>query len=219
MGVGKSDKAVRSGSLFPKARFTKAFIEENSLRMKGFAAWVLHPDMLFGARQNWWGSKKQRPEPHEGIDLCLFRDGCGRIIPVDERVRVPAMYDGIVATIVADFLGESIILEHRFPGDGRGVLLTIYGHTVRAEGLAEGDSVREGQVIASVAPPKTSKSSAPPHLHLTVAWSPTPISYDALNWETIGDSSGLQLLDPLPILNGIYEVVDNGNLLPEQREP
>ena len=196
-------------SFLPKACFTAAFVATNNLGAEGFAAWVFHPDMLFGAKRNWWGSRRQRPKPHEGIDLCLFRDGHDRIISVDESIRIPAMYDGTVVKILADFLGESIILEHRFPDSRQGIFLTIYGHIISAEGLAKGRSVKQGQVIASVAPPKSPKSPAPPHLHLTVAWSQRTVLFETIDWSTINDPERLQLLDPLQIIDGAHVLLES----------
>jgi murein DD-endopeptidase MepM/ murein hydrolase activator NlpD len=196
-------------SFFPKALFTEAFIKANHLGEKGITAWVFHPDMLFGATRNWWGSKGQRPNPHEGIDICLYRDGDNRIVSIDEGIKVPAMYDGAVAKIVPDFLGKSIILEHWFPKDRQGLSLTIYGHTVPAQGLIEGGHVKGGQVIATVAPPKSTKSFAPPHLHLTIAWSSKAISFTTIDWAAINNPETFHLIDPLQILDGIHVLLDN----------
>jgi murein DD-endopeptidase MepM/ murein hydrolase activator NlpD len=199
-------KACRS-----KALFTEAFIRLNHLGGEGFTAWVFHPDMLFGAEGNWWGSKRQRPKPHEGIDLCLYRDGHDRIIPVEARTRVPAIFEGMVVKMMADFLGQSILLEHRFPEIRPGVLLTIYGHTVPTEGLALGQRVKQGQMIATIAPPKGQKILVPPHLHVTTAWSSKVPAYTTMDWTTISDPERLQLLDPLQLLGGKYVLVDSSS--------
>jgi hypothetical protein len=212
MGCIRSKKSSipdSSASPFPKACFTEAFVRANDLGAGGFTAWVFHPDMLFGAKQNWWGSKKPRPRPHEGIDLCLFRDGHGRIVLVDESARVPAMYDGVVAKIMPDFLDRSIVLEHRLPEHRQGVSLTIYGHVVPEEGLAKGVPVRQGQVIASIALPKNRRSLVQPHLHLTIARSQKETFTETLDWEMIGDPERLQLLDPLEILDGVHVLLDS----------
>jgi hypothetical protein len=105
-----------------KACFTDAFFKANHFGAGGFTAWVFHPNMLFGAKQNWWGPKRPRPRPHEGIDLCLFRDGLDGIVLIGEGTRVPAMYDGVVAKIMPDFLGESIVLEHKLLEDRKSVV-------------------------------------------------------------------------------------------------
>ncbi len=192
----------------PKADFTEAFIRVNGLVKGGFAAWVFHADMLFGAKKYWWGAKKQRPGPHEGIDLCLFRDGNGKIICIDERTNVPSAYDGTVVKILDDFLGKSILIEHVFRGDGRSVFLTIYGHTVPSEGLSVGESVNEGQVIATVASRKGVKPHVPPHLHLTIGRSTRPILYEGLDWTTISAPERLQLVDPLNMIDGARVIID-----------
>jgi murein DD-endopeptidase MepM/ murein hydrolase activator NlpD len=206
----KSDKPDSFALRFPKACFTKAFIKANDLGAEGFTAWVFHPHMLFGANRNWWGSKSPRPRPHEGVDLCLFRDGHDGIILIGEGARIPAMYDGVAVKIMPDFLGESIVLEHKLPGRRRGAFLTIYGHVVPEEGLAKGEPVKQGQVIASVASQKNQRSLVPPHLHLTIAWIQKEIPTETLDWERISNSASLQLLDPLEILDGVYVLLDRG---------
>ena len=188
----------------PEALFTEAFLTLNYLGGNGFISWVFHPDMLFGARQNWWGAKKPRPRPHEGIDLCLYRDGRDKIINLNEGVGVPAAHEGRVVKVIDDFLGRSIFMEHRFPEINPGVFLTFYGHTLPADGIIPGCSVKQGQLIATVAPPK---NSVPPHLHVTAAWSSNSPAYDTLDWSNISDPERLQLLDPLQILGGLYELL------------
>jgi murein DD-endopeptidase MepM/ murein hydrolase activator NlpD len=194
-----------------KAPFTEAFVRLNNLGGEKFTAWVFHPDMLFGAKRNWWGSKGQRSKPHEGIDLCLYRDGYEKIIPLDERIRVPAMVDGIVVKMMPDFLGQSIILEHRLPHIRQNICLTIYGHTVPAQGLTIGQPVKQGQEIATIAPQKKPNLSVPPHLHITMAWSSTTPTYDTLDWTTICDPERLQLLDPLQFLDRVHFLPDTGS--------
>jgi murein DD-endopeptidase MepM/ murein hydrolase activator NlpD len=120
------------------------------------------------------------------------------------------MYDGVVAKIIPDFLGESIVLEHKLPEGSRGVLLTIYGHVVPEEGLAKGEPVKRGQVIASIAPPKNPRSLVPPHLHLTIAQSQEEILIETIDWERIGDPERFQLLDPLEVLDSAHVLLDSG---------
>jgi hypothetical protein len=184
-----------------KALFTQAFIELNHLQEKAFKAWVLHPHMLFGGMYFWWGSKKQRPSPHEGIDLCLYLNGRDKIVNLDERIKIPATYDGKVVKVLDDFLGRSIFLEHHLPEINPEVFLTFSGHPLPADGIPPGCSVKQGQMIATVAPPK---NSVPPHLHMTTAWSSNTPDYDTLDWTTINDPERLHLVDPLPFLGGRY---------------
>ena len=123
-------------------RFTEFMLRENGLERRGFHAWVFLPGMLFNAHDKWWGDKGKRTRPHEGLDVGLFSDRQGRFFRLEEETKIPAMYGGTVVAIVDDFLGMSIVLEHRLPDSG-GPFLTIYGHTVVREGLRPGSAGRE----------------------------------------------------------------------------
>ncbi|HMK65550.1 MAG TPA: M23 family metallopeptidase [Thermodesulfobacteriota bacterium] len=190
--------------------FTQAFIELNQLQEKAFKAWVFHRHMLFGGKCFWWGEKKKRPGPHEGIDLCFYLDGRNKIVTLDERIKIPAAYDGKIVKIFDDFLGRSIFLEHRLPQISPAVFLTFYGHTLPSDDVTPGCSVKQGQRIATVAPPK---NSVPPHLHVTTAWSSKTPNYDSLDWTNITEDKQLQLSDPLPFLGGKFIMVSHDSLV------
>jgi murein DD-endopeptidase MepM/ murein hydrolase activator NlpD len=184
---------------FPKSSFTEVLIRENILDKQGFSAWFFYPGMGFGAQDAWWGAKSKRTRPHEGIDLCFYRGTADNIFHIDERTKIPAMYDGIVVKIIDDFIGKTIIMKHLFPEIGEGTFLTLYGHTNPKKGLAAGQIVNAGEIIATVATPCRSKGLIP-HLHLTLAWSPDPIPPDTLDWTTIGNSDLVRLIDPLHVI-------------------
>lgn len=59
----------------------------------------------------WWGDCGERDNPHEGLDLCLYRNMEDDILRLDEKTNIPAMSDGVVVKIINDFLGRSVILE------------------------------------------------------------------------------------------------------------
>jgi murein DD-endopeptidase MepM/ murein hydrolase activator NlpD len=136
---------------FPKSPFTDVFVRENNLDRRGFTAWFFYPGMEFGAQGVWWGNRGIRTRPHEGIDFCFYRGASDSILHIDDRAKIPAMYDGIVARIIGDFLGKTIILKHTFPDVSTGTFLTIYGHTNPGEGLEAGQSVKADEVIATLA--------------------------------------------------------------------
>lgn len=194
------------------SRFTAFLIRENALEARGFKEWVFRPEMLFHAEDKWWGNQGMRDHPHEGLDLCLFRDGEERIFRFGEKIKIPAIYDGKVVKILNDFLGKSIFMEHDLPNNDNIRFVTIYGHTSPNDDLRVGRIVKQGEIMTTLAHPSRSNTPILPHLHLTIGWSSGPISYDQLNWETIGDQTLLTLVDPLDVLDGPYSVLE-GNLL------
>jgi murein DD-endopeptidase MepM/ murein hydrolase activator NlpD len=185
--------------VFPKSSFIDVFVRENSLDKQGFTGWFFYPGMEFGSRKTWWGDKRKRTRPHEGTDLCFYSGVAESIFHVDGGAKIPALYDGIVVKIIADFIGRSIFIEHRFPHNDRDRFLTVYGHVKPGEGFETGRSVKAGEVIATLASPDGSKAPLP-HLHLTLALYRAPIRNDILDWTTLNDPDIVQLIDPLQAL-------------------
>jgi len=190
-----------------KARFTEFLIRENGLDEGGFEEWIFCPGMLFNAPDKWWGDQGKRDKPHEGLDLCLYRDRRGRVLRVDAKTRIPVMYDGEVVGVVHDFLGETVIIEHAFRQVDDRRLCTIYGHTNPQGGLQIGRIVKLGEVIATLADSGKPEGNILPHLHISLGWTSKSISYDHLYWETIGTTNMLTLLDPLDVLDWPYRVL------------
>ncbi len=122
------------------------------------------------------------PHPHEGLDLCWFEDVAGNRLALDQTTVIPAPFAGTVVKISGDFLGQSIFLAHDIePMPGRR-LYTALGHTNPVESLAEGQTVSEAEIIASVSAPVNRKTTVPPHLHLTLAILPDPVAPEQLTW-------------------------------------
>jgi len=184
-----------------RTRFTEYFIRENHLE-NSFKEWLFSKGMLFRAAEKWWDGDSDRKERHEGLDFCLYRDIGNRIIPLDELIRIPAMFGGKIARIFDDFIGKSITIRHR-SADGGKILLSIYGHTEPIQGLSEGQAIVEGEAIAHLAVPRRSRSSLHPHLHVSLLEEGF-IRAEMLDWSGIKDAD---LLDPLDVLDWPYHVV------------
>jgi hypothetical protein len=191
--------------------FTECFVRKNVLKEKGFKEWVFCSGMLFHARDKWWGHQGKRDRPHEGLDLCLFRDRRDKIFSLHGKMKIPAMYDGKIVRMINDFLGQSVMIEHGFGNDDKSRFYTIYGHTNPRDGLQVGRLVRQGDVIASLVDPAKSKAGLLPHLHLSLGWASEAVTYDKLDWETIGELKTLVLLDPLQIIDSYYVILDHGS--------
>ena len=179
--------------------FTEALVRENGLDVRGFSTWFFYPGMEFGARETWWGDRKKRTRPHEGIDLCFYRGAEDVIFSLECGVRIPVLYDGTVVNIIDDFIGKTIIMQHSFPYAEEGMFLTLYGHTRPAEGLDTGESVKAGDVVATLAAAAGPRGPLA-HLHLTLAWTSELIPCDVLNWAMIGDPDIFHLADPLKVI-------------------
>ena len=115
----------------------------------------------------------------------------------------------VVVSIINDFLGSSVIVEHAFPGRDAGRVCTIYGHVNPLKGLHIGMELNQGNIMGTLADPGQSGFKVMPHLHISVGRASKPISYDLLNWDTMGSSGALTLLDPLNIINWQYQILDD----------
>jgi hypothetical protein len=190
-----------------RTRFCEYLIEYNGLSDPGFDTWLFYPGMLFNAGERWWGNGGNRDRPHEGLDLCFYRDSRGQTRSLSKDKRIPVMYTGEVVKIEDDFLGVSIYVSHDIY-DGRGNrLLTVYGHTRPGNGIISGSSLGEGDLFATVADNAGKRMKAPSHLHISVAWIPPSVSCEELDWGVISDPAVAWLVDPLEIMSCRYEVV------------
>ena len=187
-----------------RSRFTECFVHENALGNRNFEAWVFCSGMLFNAPNKWWGDQGQRDNPHEGLDLCIYRTRQHGLYRLDEKTKIPALYDGVIIRIVNDFLGRTLIMEHNVLDGADGRLLSIYGHINPCAGLQVGSIVKEGRIIATLADPGTPKADIVPHLHISLGWISKDMSYEKLDWKSISDPNTLTLLDPLLALPAHY---------------
>ena len=187
-------------------RFTEFLVQKNALDRGGFKGWIFCPGMRFNSTDNWWGDQGKRNTLHEGLDLCFFKDGEGTILRLGEKTKVPVLYDGRVVGIIDDFLGKSVIVEHKIPNGRDRRLCTIYGHTIPEDNLHVGGIVRQGDVIATLAGERLLKTKILSHLHISLGWTSRKTAYDRLDWKNIGAPNRLSLLDPLPFIDGSYLV-------------
>lgn len=160
--------------------------------------------MLFNAMEKWWPSQGKRQRPHEGLDICLYRDRENRILSLDEKTKIPALYDGVVVRVMDDFIGKSVMVEHRLSDGDHSRFCTIYGHTNVSRDLHAGSIVKAGDILAFLARPNKVQSNIPPHLHISVGWISDRISYENLDWEIMSTSKALEWLDPLQVISRCF---------------
>ena len=187
----------------------------NALEQKGHQRWLFSPQMLFGAADKWWDRGGKRTQPHEGLDICFYMDRHRRIRHMGKAAAVPAAADGVVVGIIDDFLGQTVILLHRFKD--RPDILSLYGHTQPAAGLRTGEAVKAGEEIAVLTRSKRSNSSVAAHLHLSVARCISGFQMTKLDWNTMANWSALTFVDPLPVIGSRYRLVDAETLPAGQR--
>ena len=185
-------------------------IEKNALDQSGIESWVFCHGMLFDSPDKWWGDHGLRDYPHEGIDLCLYRNRFRKICRIDEKTRIPVMHDGVIKAMFKDYLGQAIIIEHgAFDGDSPG-FISVYAHTKPQAGIEPGMIVKEGDIIATLADTSHSKANIIPHLHFSLGRLAKSFSYDRFVWNIIREPDKIILFDPLPVIDWSYRALDAG---------
>ncbi len=178
----------------------------NRLDEAGFQEWIFFPGMLFRSPDKWWGNKGTRPVPHEGLDICLYRTKDGRQIRFDGSIKIPVAYNGEVIRIIADFLGKSVYIKHDIRDNAGRYFHSLYGHTMPLDFLRKGSIVNAGDIIGTVSDIRK-KTKILPHLHISMAWISENYSPEKLDWDIIGSSADIILLNPMDALGDQYSVI------------
>jgi len=186
-------------------------IEENALDQSGFRRWIFCQGMLFNSPHKWWGDLGRRDFPHEGIDLCLYRDGSRRIRRIDEKTRIPVMHDGVVKAMFKDYLGKTVVIEHENSDNKTGRFISLYAHTTPRCEIEVGVIVKKGDIIATLGDTGNAKSYIIPHLHFSLGVPSKSFSYDGFVWNTIRTPEMIILMDPLAIIDWPYQELDAGD--------
>jgi hypothetical protein len=190
----------------PESTFKTFFAKHNNdFHTYGFKEWIFYPGMLFQDREAWWTDNGFRPAPHEGIDLCFYRDNRGQVRRIDNGTKIPVMYTGDIVHIHDDFLGKTIYVKHSTNDKSGNTLHTIYGHTTPRNCDDTEKRVREGDIIAEVAA-LSENSKIFPHIHITMAWIHKSLPCKKLNWDTIWNSHLVTLCNPLEYIDAKFEV-------------
>ncbi len=192
----------------PVTVFCENLVQHNNLSAQGFAQWAFYPGMLFNAQDKWWGDGGRRASPHEGIDICLYRDSSGAIQFIPKAARIPVIYAGQVKRILDDYLGSTLYLAHEIYDSRGNQCYTIYGHVAPCAGIAPGDSIRDGEIVAAIADTEDRKINILPHVHISVAWIPESFPSEQLNWSMLNQASVITLLNPLDIFSCTYTVLE-----------
>lgn len=195
--------------LLPRTRFNEYLVEYNRLDERGFDKWIFHPGMLFHSTDRWWGDGGSRDHPHQGLDLCLYRDGNGEDHTLDGKIKIPLIYDGEVVRVIDDYIGKSVFLIHDICDDKRHQLYSIYGHTEPHDGIGRSKTFHEGDVIATIKDTNEIKVDIMPHLHVSLAWAPKYLPYNKLDWKTISNPDIVTLLNPLEFIDCQYSVLED----------
>ncbi len=187
--------------------FHERLMSFNNLDSLSFEEWIFHPAMLFGSVYKWWGDSGRRERPHEGLDLCLYRTKEGNIHHLPGEAKIPVLFNGQVATVTDDFLGESVFVSHDAYDSNGSQLYTVYGHMKLGSRVRPGERLLEGDIIGVIADTGNREIATPDHLHISVAWIPHTVHVPERGWQAISDPMKVVLLDPLSVIRWPYSIV------------
>ena len=192
----------------PETVFCEKLVQHNNLLQRGFAQWAFYAGMLFNAQDKWWGDGGRRASPHEGIDICLYRDSSGALQFIPKAARIPVIYAGQVKRILNDYLGSTLYLAHEIYDSRGNQCYTIYGHVAPCAGIAPGDNIRDREIVAAIADTEDRKIHILPHVHISVAWIPENFPSEQLAWERMNPRHRIVLVNPLDVLRCSYSIVE-----------
>lgn len=199
---------LNASATLRNCRLADSLVTVNGLDQHGFSSWLFCPGMSFNSLKKWWGDHGQRDFPHEGIDIGLYRGADAEIRRLDETSRVPAIGNGVVKTVFTDFLGQAVILEHETISTDKRRLLSIYAHTNPLPHIQVGVSVREGEILATLAETRSAKADIIPHLHFSLALASPALSYKAFVWNELLKPDQVCLLNPLQLIDFTHQMCD-----------
>ncbi len=191
-----------------RTRFTEMLIEANGLDPDDFHHWLFCPGMRFHSPDKWWGDLGRRDFPHEGVDICLYTDGSGRVRRLDHQTRIPVMHDGVVRSVFTDYLGQAVVVEHSETQPEIGTLISIYAHTKPLDHVKPGVFVEQGDIIASIADTRRSKAQILPHLHFTLGRPSPNLVFEKFVWNDMRDPGLVDLLNPQRLIDWPWFAVD-----------
>ncbi|MGB5986801.1 MAG: M23 family metallopeptidase, partial [Desulfobacterales bacterium] len=167
-----------------------------------------HPGMLFKSPRKWWGDGGQRDFPHEGIDFCLYQDSSGNLKRLGPETRIPVLHDGVVRRVFADYLGQTLLVEHEPSPSEAGKRISFYAHIRPLNGVKPGVRLKQGDPLATIADTRRSKAKILPHLHYSLGAASAGLVYDGFVWNHMRNPDWVKLLDPLPLLDWRHRIVD-----------
>ena len=174
--------------------------------------WLICPGMDFNASVKWWGDQAARKTPHEGLDLVFFKNHFGKVIHLNEKYRIPALFDGEIIVCFNDFLGKTMVFCHEQYHENSRVLCSMYGHVNPIIKLTQQKNVSEGEPVAVIA--RVDRQGIYAHLHISLGWVSEKKIDQLTDWGKIVSPEVIRLIDPVNLVGNISKV-NRSVLFPE----
>ncbi|WDP89189.1 MAG: hypothetical protein HUN04_05375 [Desulfobacter sp.] len=163
--------------------------------------WLFYPGMLQDSTGMWWADFGTRHAAHEGIDICFYRNGKGTSA-LPPGARVPAAASGTLLNISSDLMGKSLVVSLDNAAEGgagrdEDQPVLVYSHLSPDPGLAPGDRISKGDILAATFDARTIKSRLLSHLHLSCVLIPAAVDKGALDWGLFADRERVTYINPV----------------------
>jgi hypothetical protein len=159
--------------------------------------WLFYPGMLLDSYDKWWDDFAKRPCAHEGIDICFFREGSGKISPLARNANIPAMDKGLILNRCKDFLGESLVIAHEGVLPLTPKVVFVYSHLEIEKKIVPGCRVEKNQIIGRTFDTSKKQSKLLSHLHFSCVELMDKIPLDVLDWDLFPDREKVNLINPV----------------------
>lgn len=156
------------------------------------SGWVFTGGMGFGDEYTWWGGRKRRPAPHEGVDFYAYVDKNSRQRTLRAGIRIPFLARGRIVSVCDDFLGRSLFVHHEF--ETGEAIVAVYGHL--ATRWTGGEEVHPGEVAGGLAP---ATAVVPSHLHISFFLPPPGCRPEQLDWRYLNNCEFSCFIDPFSV--------------------
>jgi len=178
------------------ARYLLSLSQINNLGEGKKVEWLFHCGMLFLSKKKWWGDFQFRLTAHEGIDITYFRTHPFETRCFNDHTKVPAMDDGLILNICNDFLGQTLVVDHKTRAASKRKILYVYAHIIPDVTIKVGQLIRKNEIIARVC--NTWKNPLlPPHLHFSCFDVPRQIQGEHLNWNLFSKNPDAHPINPV----------------------
>jgi hypothetical protein len=158
--------------------------------------WLFHCGMLLSSTDKWWGDFGCRHSAHEGIDITYFRTCNDEIKNFNSSIKIPAMDDGIVLNICNDFLGTTLVVDHKTLSLFNRPVLFVYSHINFESYIKPGCAIKKNDIIAKVCP-ANKNPLLPPHLHFSCFEVFKTVPKKDLNWDLFSSMSKVNMINPV----------------------
>ncbi|MBU1341433.1 MAG: M23 family metallopeptidase, partial [Proteobacteria bacterium] len=113
----------------------------------------------------------------------------------DSSIKIPAMDDGMIINICDDFLGQTLVIEHKNSKALACRILFAYSHIIPEKDVNIDLAIKKEDIIATVCDTRKNPQ-LPPHLHFSCFEVSKQVLPRHLNWNLFSNCRELNVIHP-----------------------